>query len=144
MVSLPARTLVEGEAAGPLLALGTPLSFWGGLDPATGRVIDRSHPAHGRSLAGAILAMPSGRGSSSSSSILAEAIRRGTAPAGIVLAEPDPIIVMGALVAQRLYGLACPVVVVEAGLVPLRAGPLARVVAGEGGPARVELFRSDS
>ena len=106
-----ARTLVEGSAEGLLTLWSVPLSFWGGYDSATGRVIDRSHPAFGSEIAGHILAMPSGRGSSSASSVLAEAIRRGTAPAGIVLAQADPIITVGAIVAARLYGKACPVVV---------------------------------
>lgn len=106
------RTLVEGEGRGPLAVL-EPLSLWGGLDSATGRVIERSHAAFGVSLAGTVLAMPVGRGSSSSSSVLAEAIRLGTAPAAIVLSEPDPILVIGALVASALYGRACPVVVLS-------------------------------
>ena len=101
--------LVAGEARGPVLATA-PLSFWGGYDPEAGIVIDRSHPALGAALAGRILVMPSGRGSSSSSTVLAEAIRLGTAPAAIVLCEPDPILVIGALVAARLYGRTCPIV----------------------------------
>jgi uncharacterized protein len=55
--------------------------------------------------------MPSGRGSSSSSSVLAEAIRLGTAPLAILLAEPDNILVLGALVAGYLYDRTCPIVV---------------------------------
>jgi predicted aconitase with swiveling domain len=101
--------LVAGEARGPVLATA-PLSFWGGYDPKAGHIIDRSHPALGTALAGVILVMPSGRGSSSSSTVLAEAIRLGTAPAGIVLSEPDPILVIGALVAGRLYARTCPIV----------------------------------
>ncbi len=57
--------------------------------------------------------MPSGRGSSSSSSVLAEAIRAGTAPAGIILLEPDGILVLGALVARELYGRSIPVIVLR-------------------------------
>ncbi|MBA3348994.1 MAG: DUF126 domain-containing protein, partial [Actinobacteria bacterium] len=91
--------------------LDAPLSLWGGMDPATGVVIDRHHPQYGTGLTGRILVMPWGRGSSSSSSVLAEAIRSGTAPAGIVLAEPDEIVVLGALVAAELYGSTIPVVI---------------------------------
>jgi predicted aconitase with swiveling domain len=112
-VTLEGRFLVTGATRGPVLAT-VPLSFWGGYDPETGRVIDRSHTALGESLAGRILAMPSGRGSSSSSTVLAEAIRLGTAPAAIVLSEPDPILVIGAIVATRLYGRTCPIVVLSA------------------------------
>jgi predicted aconitase with swiveling domain len=43
--------------------------------------------------------------------VLAETVRRGTGPAGIVLANPDPILTVGALVAESLYGIRCPIVV---------------------------------
>ena len=91
------RTLVPGEAHGPALVLTEALSFWGGLDPATGKIVDVHHPQHGVVVTGSVLVMPGGRGSSSSSSVLAEAIRAGTAPAAIVLAEADPIIALGAM-----------------------------------------------
>ncbi|KGF70451.1 aconitase subunit 2 [Hoeflea sp. BAL378] len=107
---MSARALVHGRAAGPVLRLDDPLSFWGGFDSASGKVIDRFHPQHGACLSGAILLMERGRGSSSGASVLAEAIRLGTAPAAILLLDPDAIIATGALVAQMLYGIDCPVV----------------------------------
>ncbi len=110
MRPIAAATLVAGAAEGLALVLAEPLSFWGGLDPLSGRIIDRWHPACGQGLAGRILVMRAGRGSSSGSSVLAEAIRRGTGPAGIVLGARDGIVVVGALVARALYGKACPVV----------------------------------
>lgn len=105
-----ARFLVEGDAEGIALVLDEPLSFWGGVDPATGRVIDVHHPQHGAMLTGRILVLPAGRGSSSSSYVLAEAIRAGTAPAAIVSREADPILALGAIVARELYGTRVPVV----------------------------------
>jgi predicted aconitase with swiveling domain len=81
-------------------------------------------------VAGKVLVMPSGRGSSSSSSVLAEAIRAGTGPAGIILGEPDRIIALGALVAAELYGRTVPVVVADAP--PIRRGGSVRVVARAG------------
>ena len=105
-----ALTLVPGEAAGPVVRLAEPLSFWGGLDPVTGAVIDRWHPQAGACLSRAIVVMRAGRGSSSGSSVLAEALRRGTGPAGLILAARDAIVVTGAMVAAELYGLRCPVV----------------------------------
>ncbi len=107
------HVIVAGEASGPVLVLDPPISFWGGFDPATGRVIDRRHPQVGECLTGAILAMASGRGSSSGSNGLAEAIRRGTAPAAIVMLERDEIVAIGALVADELYGTIMPIVVVD-------------------------------
>jgi predicted aconitase with swiveling domain len=133
MMNLAARCLVEGEAEGIVAHWSIPLSFWGGLDAASGRVIDRSHPAFGAEIAGRVLAMPSGRGSSSASSVLAEAIRRGTAPAAIILTTADPIITVGAIVARKLYGRTCPVVVCAAGdFARLSEGLRVRVVAREG------------
>lgn len=107
----PARTYAGGEAAGRALVLAEPLSFWGGIDVASGAIIDHAHPDCGQIVAGRVLVMPGGRGSSSSSAILAEAIRLGTAPLAIVLAYPDPILTVGAIVARSLYGLRCPIVV---------------------------------
>ena len=61
-----ARRYAPGEARGAALVLAEPLSFWGGVDAATGDVIDHSHPDLGRNVAGCVLVMPSGRGSSTS------------------------------------------------------------------------------
>jgi len=108
------RALVAGNASGLALVLDEPLSFWGGLDPATGALIDTHHPQQGATLAGRVLIMPSGRGSSSSSYVLAEAIRAGTSPVAIVLREPDGIVALGAIVARELYGALVPVVVLDA------------------------------
>jgi hypothetical protein len=105
------RFCAEGDAEGPALVLCEPLSFWGGIEVATGKIIDRSHPGLGKCIARQILVMPSGRGSSSSASVLAEAIRRGAAPLGIILARPDPILTVGSIVARSLYDLRCPIVV---------------------------------
>jgi predicted aconitase with swiveling domain len=126
------RTLFAGSARGLALCLDEPLSLWGGMDPATGRVIDRRHPQAGQDLAGRIVLMPSGRGSSSSSSVLAEAVRARTAPAAMILLEPDPIVALGAVVAAELYGRRVPVVAVgEAVYRAIRSGDDVVVEAGE-------------
>ena len=97
--------------SGRALVLDEGLSLWGGMDPATGELIDSHHPQRGARLTGRVVVMPSGRGSSSSASILAEAVRAGTAPAAIVLGEPDLILAIGSAVAEELYGVVVPVVV---------------------------------
>lgn len=104
---------VLGAATGPALVLPSPLSFWGGVDPGTGVIIDKTQAACGTSLAGRVLVMPSGRGSSSSSSVFAEVIRNGLGPIAIVMARPDPIITAGAIVARSLYGIVCPILTAD-------------------------------
>jgi predicted aconitase with swiveling domain len=109
-MELTARTLHEGVGAGPLLALDEPLSLWGGTDPETGLIIEARHPQAGATITGRVIALSSSRGSSSSASVLAEQIRAGVGPAAILLAEPDAILVLGALVAAEMYGRRTPVV----------------------------------
>jgi predicted aconitase with swiveling domain len=96
------RVLIEGRAQGPLLRLTAPLSFWGGVDPKTGRISDPRHPEHDRSITGTVLAIPSPRGSSSSSAIMLELIARGLAPAALLLGEADAILALGIVVAREM------------------------------------------
>lgn len=132
----PAMRLAPGEADAPALVLSEPLGFWGGVNAEAGLIIDRRHPEHGARIAGCVLVMPAGRGSSSSSSVLAESIRRGSGPAAIVLATPDPILAVGALVADALYGQRCPIVVCE--IEGLATGERLRIIASGDGPASIE------
>ena len=101
--------LFPGQASGPLLVLEAPLSFWGGIDPETGAIMNPRHPQFGRSVAGTILGVPEPIGSSSSSSVLLELIRAGRAPAGILLGRPDAILVIACLVAREMGWPAPPV-----------------------------------
>lgn len=110
-VELQGRVLVAGAGVGRVLRLEEPLSFWGGVDPVTGRIVDRRHPRCGESVSGRVLALPWGRGSSSSSSVLLEGVRLGTAPAAVVLRELDGILALGAAVAGELYERSPPVLV---------------------------------
>ncbi|MDR8364010.1 aconitase family protein [Pseudomonas sp. JL3] len=107
--SLTGRSLVAGAAEGALLFADIGLSFWGGVDPYSGEIIDRHHPLSGEYLAGRVLAIPSGRGSCTGSSVLMELISNGHAPAALVLAEPDEILTLGVLVAQTIFERSLPV-----------------------------------
>ncbi|RUU73980.1 DUF126 domain-containing protein [Mesorhizobium sp. M7A.F.Ca.MR.362.00.0.0] len=124
---------LAGEARGQALVYSQPLSFWGGIDAETGDITDHSHPGLGQNVAGKILVMPSGRGSSSSSSVLAEAIRRGTAPTGILLERPDPILAVGAIVAEFLYDIRMPLVVCD--IAGIASGDKIMIGVGEDGEA---------
>jgi predicted aconitase with swiveling domain len=100
---MQAEVLLAGPAArGPVLALSAPISFWGGVDPATAAIIDARHPDRGRNIAGAVLALPGTIGSSSASAVLLELVRAGRAPAAIILHEPDAILLLGIIVAREM------------------------------------------
>lgn len=104
------RRVMTGYADASLLASREGLSFWGGVDAATGEVIDSHHPLRGQYLGDKILAMPTSRGSCTGSGILLELIANGNAPAALVFSEPESILTLGALVAQHLFKQTIPVV----------------------------------
>ena len=132
-----ARTYTAGTAEAVALVLRQPVSFWGGIDVSNGLIIDRGHPDVGASVSGVVLVMPGARGSSSSSSVLAEMMRLRTAPAAIVLAIADPILPVGALVAESLYGATCPVVVCD--IDGIATGDVVQVRADADGSAEVTV-----
>ena len=98
-----AEILVPGKAGeGEALVLTAPISFWGGVDPASGRIADVRHPQHGLSIAGKVLFVPETVGSSSAAAILLELVHGKRAPAAIVLHEPDAILLLGLIVAKEM------------------------------------------
>ncbi len=98
-VIIRARGIGKGAGTGPLLVTDAPLSFLGGVDPATGMVIEAGHPLHGQSIAGRVLVFPHGKGSTVGSYVLYGLARNGVAPAAIVNEEAETIIAAGALIA---------------------------------------------
>jgi predicted aconitase with swiveling domain len=98
-VIIRARGIGKGAGTGPLLVTDAPLSFLGGVDPATGTVIDPDHPLHGQSISGRVLVFPHGKGSTVGSYVLYGLARNGVAPAAIVNGEAETIIAAGALIA---------------------------------------------
>ena len=107
------KAVVAGSAEGPALVSREPLSFWGGICPRTGRIIDRRHELMGTIVTGSVFVFPQGKGSSTSSATLAEAIRKGVAPAAIINLKVDPILALGSIVADELYNQSIPVVVLK-------------------------------
>ncbi len=108
-----AEAVVAGEAEGRIVATDEALSFWGGVDPASGRVIDAHHPLHDIALAGAVLLMPTSRGSCSGSGVLLDMALTGKAPAALVFCEDEDVLTLGALVAAEMFGKAIPIVRVD-------------------------------
>lgn len=113
MTVFDVRFVVRGDAEGEVLKTGQTVCFWGGIDPATGVVLERDHELSGQSVSGKILVYPRGRGSSSTSAVLLESVRRGAAPLAIINLESEPIIAIGCAVAEILYDQTIPVAVVS-------------------------------
>ena len=101
---------MSGSARAPLLISDVALSFWGGVDPSTGFVVDQHHPLKGSNIAGKILAIPSGRGSSSGSGALLELMNNDLAPAALIFSEPEEILTLGVVVADVMFDRSLPVI----------------------------------
>lgn len=104
-----ARSILAGVADGTIIACSEALSFWGGVDPGSGCVIDVHHPLHGQCLTGAILLMPTSRGSCSGSGVLLDLALTGRAPAALIFSEAEDVLTLGALVAAEMFDRSLPV-----------------------------------
>ena len=107
------RLLSTGDPAtvvtAPVLACDEGLSFWGGVDPDTGAIIDAHHPQRDAVVSGRIVMMPTSRGSCSGSGVLLALALGGKAPVALVFREPEETLSLGALVANRLFDRPVPV-----------------------------------
>lgn len=111
--TLIGKPVVAGSAEGTAIVSKQPISFWGGVNPRTGEITDRRHERSGAIVTGKVFVFPQGKGSSTASAILMESIRAGTAPAAIINLKVDPILALGAIVADELYHKTVPIVVLS-------------------------------
>lgn len=123
-----ALQIAPGFAEGDVILSDPGLSFWGGVDAATGVVIDAHHPLCGQSLAGKVVLMPTSRGSCTGSGVLLELVLNGHAPAALVFREAEDVLTLGALIAGRLFDKPLPV---------LRLGAADFVALARAGHARI-------
>lgn len=100
MLRLSARVIKAGCAEGEALVSSEPLGFLGGVDPDTGVVTEAGHPLAGRCVAGRVLVFPTGKGSTVGSYTLYRLARNGLAPAAIINAQADPVVAVGAIIAE--------------------------------------------
>jgi cis-L-3-hydroxyproline dehydratase len=125
-----AQIILPGSAEGPILAATEPLSFWGGVDPASGTVIDIHHPLHGRTVTGRVLMLPSTRGSCTGSGVLLDLILTGRGPAALVFSQPEDVVTLGAMVAAEMFDRPLPILrLAEADWHALAARPDAAITA---------------
>jgi predicted aconitase with swiveling domain len=108
---LTGRVVIPGAAEGITIVSKEPLSFWGGVNPDTGEVIDRRHDCSGRMLAGSIFVFPNGKGSSTGSAVLMECVKNHVAPNGIINTKLDPILALGAVIVEVLYQKTIPMII---------------------------------
>ena len=113
MKTIHAVPVVPGNGEGKALVSQIPLSFWGGVDPHSGKIIDVHHDLSGQCMTGRALLIPAGRGSCSGSGIMLEMIRQKTCPAMLISLEAEPIISLGSVMGYELYKRGVPIFTVS-------------------------------
>jgi len=94
------RKVVAGRGAGEAIVSKRAISFFGGVDPRSGIVIEQGHDLEGRSIQGKVLIFPRGKGSTVGSYVIYGLRKYGAAPVAIVNIETEPIIIGGCVLAR--------------------------------------------
>jgi len=97
---LGGRVIFNGKGEGIALVSSNPMSFYGGVDPDTGRVIERGHELRGESVKGRVLVFPNGKGSTVGSYVLYRLKRNGAAPSAIINSKCETIVAVGVIISE--------------------------------------------
>lgn len=99
-MNLQGRKICAGKAEGEAIVSDQGISFYGGVDPNTGVVVEKGHPLEGRSIAGKVLVFPQGKGSTVGSYTMYRLAKNGKAPAAIINKECETIVAVGAIISS--------------------------------------------
>ena len=100
MEQLKGRIIYKGQAEAEALVTSMPISFYGGVDPNTGVVIEKGHELNGVSIKGKVLVFPQGKGSTVGSYTLYRLKKNGVAPAAMINKETETIVAVGAIISE--------------------------------------------
>jgi uncharacterized protein len=99
-MKLSGRIIFPGQARGQALVTRMGISFYGGVDPETGLIVEKGHELEGQSIAGKVLVFPSGKGSTVGSYTLYRLKHSGMAPAAIINMQCETITAVGCIIAE--------------------------------------------
>ncbi len=100
MIEFKGRSISRGFAKGEAIVSREAISFFGGVNPDTGVIVEKGHVLEGKSIAGKILIFPGGKGSTVGSYIIYRLAKNGLAPKAIVCIEAEPIVAVGAIISN--------------------------------------------
>ena len=125
---LRGRKVVGGYAEGEALVSADPVSFYGGVDPETGVVVEPGHAVEGECITGKVFVFPTGKGSTVGSYVIYRMSKLGTAPAALVNSETEAIIATGCVIS----GIPLVDKLDRDPLLEIKSGDLLKVSADEG------------
>ncbi len=99
-MKLKGRAIYEGKAEGKALVSSSPMSFYGGVNPDTGEIVEKGHELEGQSVRGRILVFPNGKGSTVGSYVLYRLNKNGAAPRAMINSRCETIVAVGAIISE--------------------------------------------
>ena len=94
------RKIAGGVAEGEAMVSMEAISFYGSVEPETGKVVEKGHPLEGQCVTGKVLVFPSGKGSTVGSYALYQMKKLGKAPIAIINKDIDTIIAVGVIISE--------------------------------------------
>ena len=94
------RVIYEGKAEGMALVSSSPMSFYGGVNPDTGEIVERESELRGQSVKNKVLVFPHGKGSTVGSYVLYRLAKNGVGPSAIVNSKCETIVAVGAIISE--------------------------------------------
>jgi len=94
------RVIFSGKVKGEAIVTDKAISFFGGVDPDTGKVTEKGHPLEGKSIAGKILVFPRGKGSTVGSYALYRLKKNNVAPLAMINKECETIVAVGVIISE--------------------------------------------
>jgi uncharacterized protein len=94
------RKIYQGLAQAQALVTKMGISFYGGVDPETGVIVEKGHELEGECISGKVLVFPTGKGSTVGSYTLYRLKQAGLAPAAIINVNCETITAVGCIIAE--------------------------------------------
>ena len=99
-MKLTGRKIFKGKISGEALVSSDSISFYGGVDPDNGVIVEKGHDLEGQSVSGKILVFPSGKGSTVGSYVLYQMAKTGKGPKALVLHDCEAIVAVGCIISE--------------------------------------------
>jgi predicted aconitase with swiveling domain len=99
-MKLRGRKIYKGIASGKAIVTNEGISFYGGIDPDSGKVVEVGHELEGQIITGKILVFPTGKGSTVGSYTMYRMRKNNTAPLAIINKNIDTIVAVGCIISE--------------------------------------------
>jgi predicted aconitase with swiveling domain len=99
-MKLTGRKIFKGKTEGEALVTKDSISFYGGVDPETGTVVEKGHELEGQSINDKVLVFPTGKGSTVGSYVIYQMAKTGKGPKALILNDCEAIVAVGTIIAE--------------------------------------------